>query len=63
MRAAQFAGTCAECEGHVSVGDMIENRGGEWVHVSCEPALTDADFRPGDKICPACQMIHKGECL
>lgn len=62
MRSADYGGTCAECEGPVHVGDMIENRQGEWVHVACPDPLGALAPSPGEKICTVCGMIHRGEC-
>lgn len=58
---ARYAGTCKDCEDHISVDDEIGyNDDGLIV---CADCLLDTCKEPDLKACPECNLVHAGECL
>ena len=58
---AAHRGFCVDCEGPVLPGDVIVMTADlDWVHEECpdELPLPSAE-RPA---CPACNLVHAGEC-
>lgn len=56
---ARYHTTCAGCEEKISPGDLVKFVDDEVVHEDCEPR----EERPAKPPCPACFMVHAGECL
>lgn len=57
--AARYHGTCGSCEEHISPGDDVRFEDDELVHVTCAQAQPRRPERP---VCPACWLVHAGEC-
>ena len=61
---AMHGGFCDSCQSRIHEGDVIVLGESGWLHAVCEPVLTDDfDIQPGEKVCPTCYCVHKGECL
>lgn len=39
---AEYPGRCSECGGRITPGDLIHSDYGDWVHVSCDEALSSS---------------------
>lgn len=64
---ARYGGLCTRCGERFPEGTEIEYTDrDELVHASgtCpDPPLTPLDLAPGEKVCPHCQTVHRGECI
>lgn len=63
---AQYSGRCAaDCGDRIEVGDPVAyTDDDELMHHGCaEREESHTTAQPGDRPCPSCWTVHRGECL
>lgn len=60
--AADFPGTCEDCQESFEAGTLLRYDGDDLVHADPDECLQFRD-RPINKPCSKCFLVHAGECF